>query len=282
MKHTVHTIQTLALAFLVGFALVGCDSATDDESLDMETATDVATTVALTVSEDDGGVADQIEDVVALTNELSLNKQGGASTLGSPPEYDEETGTWTVDIDRSRTSPNSSYSASFARTYEYQFLDADGQPQQFFVTDSTRAKTVIFRIVDGSGEYSSPRVLNTLNTLSADWTVNNADEDVFSVTGNYRRVASSIIERALISRTLAYDFNISEFNITVPRNGQMGDITGTMSGAYEAQRTADVENGERTVDVSVTVDITIADNSVTIDVDRERFISQLDTGELID
>ena len=277
-------IRTISLAFCILFLMIGCDSTSSNEDvLDEDTSTDVATTVALSVSEEDGGVADQLEDVVAITSELSLSKQSGthSSILGSTPEYDEVTGTWTVDISRERTSPNGERSISFQRSYEYQFLDANGQPQEFFVTDSTAAKTVIFRILEGSGEYSSPQVVSSLNTLSADWTVSNADEDVFSISGTYQRSASSIIERTLITRTLEHELVINQLELNIPRGGALRDFTGTLSGSYEAVRNTSVENSERNVEVSVSVDIIIDENQVIIDIDRDRFISTLDTGELI-
>ena len=262
----------------------GCDSSsTDDEVLDTETSTDVATTVALSMSEEDGGVADQLEDVVTLTNEATLSKQSGShpTIQSSDPEYDDVTGTWTVDITREGTSPNGERSISYQRSYEYQFLNADGQPQQFFNTDSTLARTIIFRIISGSGQYSSPQVESGLNSLTADWTVSNADEDVFTVTGSYQRSASSTIERALITRTMDYNMVINQFELNVPRGGALRDFTGTLSADYEAMRNTNVENSERDVEVSVSVDITIDDNQVIIDIDRDRFVSTLDTGELI-
>ena len=204
MKTSLH-IRALSFAFCTMLFLFGCDSAsTNDDVVDDDTTTDVATTVALSVSEEDGGVADQLEDVVAITSELSLNKDEAshATIFSRQPEYDESTGTWTVEIDRDRTSANGQRSMSYQRTYTYQFLDANGQPQQFFTTDSTRAKTVIFRILEGSGEYASPEVVNSLNALTADWTIDNADEDVFSISGSYFRDASSTIERTLVTRTM--------------------------------------------------------------------------------
>ena len=273
---------SLLICTLVLFA--GCDSASsDDEALDTETSTDVATTVALSVSEEDGGVADQLEDVVALANAVTLSKQAGShpTIMSSDPEYDDMTGTWTVGISRERSSPNGERSISYERVYEYQFLDADGQPQQFFNTDSTRAKTINFRIISGSGQYSSPQVVSGLNSLTADWTVSNADEEVFTVSGVYQRSASSTIERALVTRTMDYSMVINRLELNVPRGGALRDFTGTLSADYEAMRNTNVENAERDVEVSVSVDITIDDNQVIIDIDRDRFVSTLDTGELI-
>lgn len=281
MKILIHVLS-FSICMLLLFA--GCDSSsTDDEALDTETSTDVATTVALSVSEEDGGVADQLEDVVTLANEASLGKEGGAHPIiqSSDPMYDDVTGTWTVDISRERTSPNGERSIEYQRTYEYQFLDADGQPQQFFNTDSTLAKTIIFRILSGSGQYTSPEVVSGLNSLTADWTVSNADEDVFTVSGTYRRSASSTIERALVTRTMDYNIVINQIQLNVPRGGVLRNFTGTLSADYEAIRSTNVENAERDVEVSVSVDIAINDNQVSIDIERDRFVSTLDTGELI-
>ena len=284
MKSPLH-IRLLSLAFCALLMFTGCDSSSnDDVVLDEETATDVATTVALSVSEEDGGVADQLEDVVTLTNAATLSKQSTSHpTINtSNPEYNSETGTWTVDISRERTSANGQRSISYQRSYEYQFLDADGQPQQFFSTDSTlAASTIIFRILSGSGQYSSPEVQSGLNSLTADWTVSNADEEMFTVSGTYQRSASSIIERALVTRTMDYSLVINELEINVPKGGLLRDFTGTFSGDYEANRSTNVENSERDVEVSISIDVTIDDNQVIIDIDRDRYISTLDTGELI-
>ena len=283
MKTLLH-IRTLSFAILALVLMAGCDSSSANEDvLDEETATDVATTVALSVSEEDGGVADQLEDVVTITSEATLSKQANSQSeiLGSMPEYDEATGTWTVDISRERTSPNGERTMSYQRVYQYQFLDADGQPQQYFNTDSTLARTVIFRIVSGSGEYTSPEVVNSLNVLTADWTVSNADEDVFTVTGTYQRSASTLIERALVTRTMDYNLVLNRLEINVPRGGALRDFTGTLSGSYDAMRTTSVENSEREVEVSVSIDISITETQVIIDIDRDRYISTLDTGELI-
>lgn len=281
---TILQARILSIVFFALFLFVGCDSAsTNDEVLDEETSADVAATVALSVSEEDGGVADQLEDVVTLTNQATLSKDAPANPniSSSDPEYDATTGIWTVDILRERTSQNEQRSISYQRTYEYQFLDANGDPQQFFNTDSTLAKTLIFRIVSGSGEYSSPEMINTLNSLTADWRVDNADEDMFSISGSYQRDASTIIERALITRTMAYNVSLNQLEINVPRGGGLRDFTGLLSGEYEAVRNTSVENSERDVQVSTSIEIAIDENQVTIDIDRERFISTLDTGELI-
>ena len=281
---TIVQLRALSLLICTLLLFAGCDSSsTDDEVLDTETSTDVATTVALSVSEEDGGVADQLEDVVTLANEATLSKQAGSHPTihSSNPEYDDVTGTWTVDISRERTSPNGERSISYQRSYEYQFLDADGQPQQFFNTDSTLAKTIIFRIISGSGQYSSPEVVSGLNSLTADWTVSNADEEVFTVSGTYQRSASSTIERALVTRTMDYSMVINQLELNVPRGGALRDFTGTFSADYDAMRNTNVENSERDVQVSVSVDITIDDNQVTIDIERDRFVSTLDTGDLI-
>ena len=283
MKTRIH-VHAHSLVFFALLMLAGCDSAsTDTELLDEETATDVAMTVALAVSEEDGGVADQLEDVVTLANEMALSKQPGAhaTVMGSTPVYNEATGTWNVDISRERTTSNGLRSMSYQRSYEYQFRDADGQPQQFFTVDSTNAKTIIFRILSGSGEYSSPEVVSTLNVLTADWTVDNADEDIFTVSGTYQRNASSIIERTLVTRTMEHSVTLNRLEINVPRGGALRSFTGTLSGDYEAMRYTSVENEERNVEVSVSVDITIDENQVIIDIDRDRFISTLDTGDLI-
>lgn len=281
---TVRELRALSFFICTLLLFAGCDSSsTDDEVLDTETSTDVATTVALSVSAEDGGVADQLEDVVTLTNDAILSKQEGShpTIQSSDPEYDTITGTWTVDISRERTSPNGERSVSYQRSYEYQFLNADGQPQQFFNTDSTLATTMIFRIISGSGQYSSPEVESGLNSLTADWTVSNADEDVFTVSGSYQRSGSSTIERALVTRTMDYAMVINQLEMNVPRGGVLRDFTGTLSADYEAMRNTNVENSERDVQVSVSVDITIDDNQVIIDIDRDRFVSTLDTGELI-
>ena len=80
---------------------------------------------------------------------------------------------------------------------------------------------------------------------------------------------------------MEHELALNELQINVPRGGALRDFTGILSGNYEAIRNTDIQNGERNVEISIAIDIMIDDNQVLIDIDRDRFVSTLDTGELL-
>jgi hypothetical protein len=268
----------LPLALLLTVALSACDT-TDASSEANATEEAVATSVAAAVAGDAGGVSDQAEDAVTLTT-------GGfdtGSAVGKTTQddydltYDATTGTWTLSLDRQRQLRNGA-TAAFARTYQYQFLDDAGAPQRLYVTRGDTASTVTFSVVSASGSYDGPRLTYTLDTLTSDWTITNADTPVLTIDGSYQRSTSESLTLDDASYSLSGTLEAT-VALTTPRESESrpaDTASGTLTGSYVG--TLSGPDGDEVIDIPFSA--TIADGIITITVNGQTFTADATTGEM--
>lgn len=288
------------LVALLALPLTGCDSATTeaDDDLDAQALDDAAETVALSMAQEPGGATDQVSDVLFLPGLVSQHRgHGPGGGFGDrdcdgdgngdgpcPPgqgdvdlTYDDERGVWTAVIDRERTTPNGR-TASIYRVYEFQFLAPDGTPQPEYVTEGDTASTINFAILEGSGSFSGPAVTHTLEDLTGAWTITGADTDLLAITGTYARAGTHTLDRERVNSTTSYVLEAS-MDLTLPREADLDQLNGTIEGTYDGTRTVERNGETRTSDISTTFVATIDDGEVSIEMEGDRFVSGLFSGE---
>ncbi len=247
MKHRSTLSRTLILSALFVF---GCEQSTQPDPTEAETLDeDVAIAVAGTLSEEGGGITDQMEDVSFLASSVGLQlaapADGNLLKQTSPgvadTSYDDATGWWTATISRSRSSFLGLFESSFERVYQFQFLNSAGQPQRRYivqtVTGPDTAYTINFKVVSGSGYHRSPIRVNYLESLTADWVITQANTAVLVINGTSSRSGKDTLTTREAVRTHANSVTTTLINVTKPRyrlGATRDDISGTITGTYEA------------------------------------------------
>ncbi|MGH7493614.1 MAG: hypothetical protein ACREOO_14650 [bacterium] len=287
--------MTMAATATAVFILAGCDKndpASSNENSTMATE-DAAESIASAVGSDNGGAMDQLADVAELASIAGIQGQDGAA-LGKRNEaadvdtsYDPGTGTWTVIISRERGNPDGPYYAAFSRTYTYQFLNKDGQPQKYWRVRNggqvDTAYTIKFNIVEGTGTHRTPRLSQQLTDLSGAFTATGTNTPLITVNGTYSRSAVDTITTRNAVRTLDYTLSLNFIDIKIPRGTRSiyaSQITGTITGNYTA--TATFQRGslysEKNIDRDFT--ITLGGGNARIRINGLDFVGDLLRGEL--
>ena len=293
MKST--RLIVLALAAFGLLALAGCsddDPAAPATSTTLATAEkDAATAIAADLGADDGGLMDQVEDAVAFAGGLGLAAKSGPGTGGCEglrdAVYDEATGTWTITIERERGVEGEIPYASFSRVMTVRFLDADGQPQQFYVTEGVAAATVEFAILSGEGTHVNRRIEHNLLSLEAAFTVTDADRDTVTVNGTFARSAGTVLTAPRFVRTHDSTLQLELIDVMAPRRADRDlahAVSGTVTGVYDATITftRGDDYRETTVHREFTIDLADGEGTMTMEGTRNRYRAHLGTGELIE
>lgn len=245
----------LTLVAALAVSLTACDTADlEDPATDLD---DAAVVVAGALALDAGGVLEDAAAAAAFAGATGTARTAGPDRPGCRGDrsYDEAAGLWTVAADCERASPDGRFSASFQRVSTYQFLGADGTPQQ-----SPRGAAVLEAdVLSGSSLFRSPHRTHALTSLTSDLTVTRLDADLVSVSGTYGRAATDTLRGARGERTVAYDLDLVLDDVQGPRGTARqwrqavgGSISGTLVATIT--RTAAGGNTEtRTVDRAFTV-----------------------------
>jgi hypothetical protein len=271
------TCFVLPLVLLFAVALSACDT-TDAPSEANDTEEVVATSVATAVAAEAGGISDQAEDVVRLaTGGFASSSAAKAAQENYDLNYDASTSTWTLSLDRQRQLRNGA-TASFARTYQYQFLDDADAPQRSYVTRGDTASTVTFAVVAASGSYDGPRLTYTLDALTSDWTTENADTPVLTISGGYQRSTSETLTFDDASYALSGTLEAT-VTLTTPRTSERrpaDTASGSLTGSYVG--TLSGPDGNEVIDIPFSA--TIEDGTITITVNGRTFTADAETGEM--
>ncbi|MFQ5571082.1 MAG: hypothetical protein ACE5G0_15490 [Rhodothermales bacterium] len=279
-------VALLSAALLI--CAVGCDTAQPDE-VDTNASEDVALSVLTLVSEDTGGLLDQVSDVFDLAAAGSIPAQTTAlaskhADADSVVErtYDEATGTWTISIERERGTPDGPRYMRISRVYQVQFLNADGVPQQFFVTDADTAHSINFTIVEGSGSLETPHLSAERTNITGQWVATGVNTDQVTVNGTYGRSGAHTLTTHNAVRTLDYGLAVEVVDLVGPRGSRRHlaqKVSGTIHGTYEGKATFTRGNLYRERDISRTVTIVIENGEATITVNGEPFGGNVQTGD---
>lgn len=272
------TLSLLSLLFLL--VATGCDSNNVQDDNTLSVTADVAESVSMLLAEDTGGLTDQLADAFTLATTGDLTS-AGKSQDPIQKTYDATTGTWTITFTREFDNPTGTRSGSIHRVYEVQFLDANGNPQQFFITEGSKASSIHFVIVEGSGTFETPRLTGERTNIAGDWLLTGTDTDTITINGTYSRSGGHTLTTAEATRTLDYDVTFEMQDLAGPKDSKLDlaeKISGTLTGVYEGNATFTRGDAYREQDFSGTVIITIENGEATIDVEGDRFLVPL-TGE---
>ncbi|KAA0226114.1 hypothetical protein EDS67_20665 [candidate division KSB1 bacterium] len=283
----------LLLPALAALALVACQNDDPVSSNDSLNATeDAAESIASAVGADNGGATDQLSDVIELAGasglqkpaEVLLGKYSEPNTIASiDTSYDPATGTWTLRLERERGNPNGIPYAEISRTYTYQFLNKNGQPQKYWKVGADTAYTIKFNIVEGTGTHRTRRLSQQLTGLSGSFTATGVNTRLVTINGTYFRSAVDTVTTRNAVRTLDHALNLTFTNVQGPRGSRLElsrKISGTVSGTYTAKVTFQrgESYGETTINRSFTINL--GGGNATLNISGKNFEADLTSGEL--
>ncbi len=281
-KSMLHTVATALLLF----AVVGCDSSTDADA-DLTATQDVAESLAKVTAEDTGGLADQVGDVLELASAGDIQAQtdalGKSTTHPVERSYDEQTGTWTISVTHERGDPDGERYMTLSKVYNVQFLDADGLPQKFFITEEDTARSISFVIVEGEGTLVTPRIEAARENITGSWLATGVHTDEVTINGAYSREGGHTITTLAAVRTLDYEVSLEVTDLVGPKGSRRDlsqKLSGTISGSYNAFATFQRGDAYREREISKTFTIVISEGEATINVDGQVFGSNVRTGDL--
>ena len=282
-------LHRMTLAFLSALLLlfaIGCDAAgSDDETLTTSASDDVAASVSSLVSEDTGGLLDQVGDLFDMATVDGITASAGKAAGDSLHDrsYDEATGTWTVSFTREHTSDDGLRHATMSRVYQVQFLDAGGTPQQFFITDDDTARSINFTIVEGSGTLETPHLSAARSNITGAFTATGVHTDEVTVNGTYSRSGAHTLTTANAVRTLDYDLAVEVIDLVGPRGSRRDlsqKISGTVNGTYSGHATFTRGDLYRERDIDRTVTIIIDNGEASITVNGNTYAGNAQTGDV--
>jgi hypothetical protein len=288
--------KTLAGFLIPAFAalvMMGCEKSDPISATDEINATeDAAESIASAIGSDNGGVADQLSDVIELASMKGIQEQSSSllGKSGSAAEiakidttYDPATGTWTLKLQRERGNPSGVPYALISRTYTYQYLNKNGQPQKYYIVAGDTARTIKFNVVEGAGIHRTRHLSQKLTGLSGSFTVTGVNTRLVTINGSYQRSAVDTITTRDAVRTLDHTLKLTLTDVQGPigkRLEHARKFTGTISGTYTAFATFQrgASYSEKNIDRSFT--IVLGDGESTIHIRGLKFVGDLLIGEL--
>lgn len=260
----------------------------DIETAGLSANEDAAESLASAVGEDNGGVIDQVGDLLESAENdgfSSLSKSGGLDGIESKEAvYDSINGVWTITLFRERGNPDGVFYAQYERVYNVQFLNAAGNPQKRYITNGDTAYTVNFDIISGTGYHRTRRLTHELKDLGGSLVATNANLPNVTINGTYARAATDTVTTRNAERTLDYQLDIVLTDVVGPR-GKRRDlskkVSGEINGIYEAVATFTRGDAYVEKNISRTIHIVFGDGNADIRVNGQRYSGDVSTGELI-
>lgn len=286
-KRFIQWIAMLLGGSLMIFTLAACGENTTEIHETPTIAKDAAETIASNIAYDTGGTIDQLIDLntFATAGGLSNMKSRYPDTyFNIDKTYDPLEGKWSIHIERERGISGQIPYAFVSRDYILQFLDRDGVPQQYYVTNADTARTINFQVVQGQGRHRTRRLSQQLNQLNANWTLTNAHQNIVTVNGTHYRAAVDTIRTFLRVRTSDHNMQLNITDLTLPRGSSptlVSAISGTVTGHFHADIT--FTNGSSYTEnvIDRDINIVIGSGRAVIGIDGQSYQGDLKTGELL-
>ena len=245
---TNRTLRLLAALLLLPAALfIGCQktAATGPDLTDGEvTNEDIAISVANLICEESGGTLDQIGDILEIISTDIQNPPSktdpAAGVITREAVYDSVLQIWTIHVEKERGTPADSIYSKFSRTYTMQLYNAEGTPQQYWITDGDTASAFDVDIVDGTGVHYGPHISHQLTALDGSWHGTGADTPIITINGIFHRAALDSLFRPRGTRISDHAVSLTLTDVTGPRGSRI-NLTRKVSGTVTGQFTADVE-----------------------------------------
>ena len=249
--------MTVLLA--VARLLTGCDSNGGGEDPEPTVSpSETAEGIAFSTAEETGGTLDDLENAITAFDDDDALVQSTPETkdLSASREctFDSDAVRYTCTVEVSGSDPRAA-SASFDRSYRFQFFDGEAA-----VRRSPEADSMTADLVSGSGSLETSRIDNSHEVVPATWSIaRSATADEFSVqlvgevagrdveetfTGPVRKRSRTASVRKTLSNALRW------------RTGD-GFIAGSLDGTYSANveiARADDTTISRSVDAEYTID----------------------------
>jgi len=262
---------------------------------EMNATEDAAESIASAIGAENGGAADQLSDVVELASigriqgqaDYLLGKYSEANAVATiDTSYDPATGTWTLKLQRERGNPDGVPYAQISRTYTYQFLNKNGQPQKYWKVGVDTAYTIKFNIVEGTGTHRTQHISQQLKSLSGAFTVTGVNTRIVTVNGTYQRAAVDTITTRNSVRTLDHSLSLTFTEVKGPRGGHHRSemarkFSGTISGTYNANVTFQRGESYSEKTINRTFSVVLGDGNADLDIRGLKFRCDLILGELI-
>jgi hypothetical protein len=287
MEKQMKTRSKIALAIVVMAVMVweGCSKNPAEPQVNMISVDDdVAASMATTVAENTGGSMDQVNDLLSLTTTAPLQKSMEADQIEDKSTvYDEATGIWTAVISRTRGQVDGAYYAMFSRTYTYQFLDKNGQPQKYYITNGDTARTINFKVLNGEGAHHTPRLSQKLLDVSANYVATGVNTPTVVINGTCKRAATDTMTTAKATRILVHSTELKLEKVTGPRGSRLDlskKVSGTITGTYTANITFTRGEGYTEKSVNREINITLGNGKARIKVVGMNYVGDLFTGDV--
>jgi hypothetical protein len=280
--------RSVALLLAVAVVLTGCDSngGEDDSSATVSPA-ESAEAIAFSTAEETGGTLDDVENAISAFNDDLSSANSASKALSASREctFDDDAVLYTCTVEVSGSSPRVS-SASFDRTYRFQFFDGETA-----VRRSPEADSMTAELVSGSGSLQTARIDNSHEVLPATWSIaRTATADEYAVRLLSQEAGRNVEENftgpvrersrtASVRKTIADDL--------LWRSGD-GFVDGRIDGVYNATveiLRADDTTVSRSVDAEYTIEFGESESVITFTGGGETFAGESftfnsDTGEM--
>ncbi len=219
---------------------------------------DVATSVAAMLAAENGGVADQLVDIVSLAGSYGL-KDTNLIANQSSPNYNPASHTWEWAFAREYSSANGLYFARVERTYRWRFLKKDGEPQVTYISANDTAYTIELTLVSGAGRHLMPFLSQTLHNLSGRLVATGTNTDELTINGYWSRSALDTIRTRYAVRTFVHACSLSVSDMHCRRDSTTKpwrSVSGTITGLFSA----DIQfvEGDAYAEDTVSRELTIA------------------------
>lgn len=279
-------------ATLVGLTVLlltsGCSSkGADPTDIAPSANEDVALSVASSLADDNGGIADQIKDLDALTRSTGLNPIGKelrqSGWAAAAPTYDPQTGIWEWEFSHEFISGSGKYQALITRAYQWKFKKSNGNPQIAYIVGSDTAYSIELTIVHGDGRHRTPHLSQTLTDLTGNFMATGTNTTTVTVNGTCSRSAVDTVSTHNAIRSLNHHTTLTLTNVQFRRAGAVDpweSITGTITGTFTADVsfTSGAAYGEQTITRALS--ITMGQGHATISFNGKSFEADLLHGEL--
>lgn len=273
-------------------------SAVESEQMVQQATDDAAEVVTSSLASTNVGAMDQVEDVLQIASPTGFNSSSNdiitnfiKGNKQVTKEYDSVNGWWTVTVIKQRGISGGLHFANYTNVYNVQYLNKNGQFQKQYLTSDNNggydtAYTINHKILSGSGSLVTPRLTHHLLSLTAEWTVTNANTPNVTintvVTKPYTRITSDTISKAAFTRTLNSQLTLNFTDVTGPRGSGLNwhnKTSGTITGTYHADVTRQKGEQYREKIIDRNISITLGQGSTaTLDLNGCKYKFHMETG----
>lgn len=253
---------------LMGAILTSCNKENSNEpsTASINSTDDAAYSISSALSSESAGLSDQVGDAFqaafpssVLAKVMSSENFTAADTAFKSRVWNETEKAWYVTVERTKTSYNGKNTIYHKRLYKLQYLNKANQYQKAWLVGSDTAYTILFKILNGKSHHENERLDRSLDSLTADLTITNANKTVVTMNGNVYNAGSDTLINPKSKRTLTYVLKAKMVNVLGPRQRKMAldnKIGGSIEGNYSAFVT--FQKGENYSEKTINKDFTVS------------------------